>query len=127
MSQCVSVFADRPLIAAPLKSIVNAFIASNVGFIRAVPTATQGKCQAVLQPGMEAEPRSRRYGLFQGLRKRNKSESQASPHAFTSFSLWTAKPPSSLRPQSIAESDHDDNESNDVFASPRYGLYCVLM
>ena len=84
---------------------------------------------ALLQVGSEAEPRRRRYGLIQGLTKRNKSESEASPHASTGFRLRAAKPPGFLQPEAIAESENDDDDDSghDVFASPRCGTRCVAV
>ena len=76
-------------------------------------------CALVWQAGASTEPR-RRYGLFQGLRKRNKSESEASRQTSVKFRLWGAKAPSP-QPEPFAESEHE-NSGDEVFQSPRCAL-----
>ena len=76
----------------------------------------------LVQVETESQPR-KRFGLFEGFRKRNQSESAAGLRGPTSFRLWGSKQPVAGRSQAIAESD--DGDSGDDFESPRCGMYML--
>ena len=78
-----------------------------------------------MQIGAESQPR-KRFGLFEGFRKRNQSESAAGSRGATSFRLWGSKQPVDRQTQAIAESE-DGDSGDDVFVSPRCGTCCAVI
>ena len=74
----------------------------------------------------ETQPQPRkRFGLFEGSRKRNQSESAAGSKGATSFRFWGSKQPVAAQSQAIAESE-DGDSGDDVFESPRCGMCCAV-
>lgn len=78
----------------------------------------------LVQVETESQPR-KRFGLFEGFRKRNQSESAAGSRGTASFRLWGSKQPVECQPQAIAESEDGDG-GDDVFVSPRCGMCCAV-
>ena len=77
-----------------------------------------------MQVEAESQPR-KRFGLFEGFRKRNQSETAAGSRGATSFRLWGLKQPVAGQSQAIAQSE-DGDSGDDVFASPRCGMCCAV-
>ena len=71
-----------------------------------------------MQAEAESPPR-KRFGLFEGFRRRNKSESAAGSRDSTGLRLWGSKLPGAHQPKAIAESEEEEEPGVAVYESPR--------
>ncbi|KAL3139966.1 hypothetical protein ABBQ38_004253 [Trebouxia sp. C0009 RCD-2024] len=76
----------------------------------------------VLQQAEAESPPRKRFGLFEGFRRRNKSESAAGSRGSSGPRLWGSKLPGAHQPKAIAESEEEEEPGVAVFESPRSQL-----
>lgn len=74
-----------------------------------------------MQAETESQPR-KRFGLFAGFRKRNRSENAVGRPS--GFRLWSSKQSLAHLSPAIAECE-DGDSGDDTFESPRYGMCFV--
>lgn len=112
--------ADEPSALAALKADGQHGASSKQAVNPRTGLAEQPEAAAAPQVGTGAQPR-RRYGLL-GLMKRNKSEIGTHSLVPTIFKRFHTHAQQEVHPQPIAENGIEDDDHDDLFASPRSQL-----
>ncbi|KAL0056175.1 hypothetical protein WJX82_008465 [Trebouxia sp. C0006] len=112
--------ADKPSAVAALKADGQPGASSKQAVQPQTGLAEQPEAAAAVQAGTGAQPK-RRYGLL-GLMKRNKSEIGTHSLIPTMFKRFHAHAQQEVHPQPIAENGIEDDDHDDLFASPRSQL-----